>query len=243
VPVVIETNGLSKTYRGPGGGTPALVDLTLSVEEGEIFGLVGPNGSGKTTTLKLLLGLLYPTAGEAKLFGKNPATDAGVRSRVGYLPEGPYFYEHLDAEEVLGFYAQLFQMPREQARERIDALLEQVDMANRRHVRLGQCSKGMVQRIGLAQALINDPGLVLLDEPTSGLDPLGARDMRNHIVALKKQGKTVFLCSHILSEVERVCDRVAILHQGRLLQVVRVNELTGSLEDHFVQLVEEAERH
>lgn len=221
----------------------AVSDLSLSVEQGEIFGLVGPNGSGKTTTLKLLLGLLYPTSGQARVFGEDPMVKTEVRQRVGFLPEGPYFYDHLDAVEVLSFYAKLFRIPKDQTRERIDKLLEQVGMTDRKRVRLGQCSKGMVQRIGLAQALINEPDLVLLDEPTSGLDPLGARDMRNYIISLRAQGRTVFLCSHLLSEVERMCDRVAILHQGRLLQVLRIKELTGPLEDHFVQLVEEAEKH
>ena len=243
MPAVIETDALSKTYKGPRGGVKALVDLTMDVQQGEIYGLVGPNGSGKTTTLKLLLGLLYPTKGHAKLFGKDPLLDSGVKQRLGFLPEGPYFYDHLDAVEVLSLYAQLFRIPREEARKRIERLLEQVGMTDRRHVRLAQCSKGMVQRIGLAQALINDPDLVLLDEPTSGLDPLGARDIRNAIIALREQGKTVFLCSHLLSEVERMCDRVAIVHQGRLLDVLRVNELSGPLEDRFVELVEEAERH
>ncbi len=243
MPAVIETTGLSKTYKAHGGRIKAVDDLTLAVEQGEIFGLVGPNGSGKTTTLKLLLGLLYPTKGKATIFGKEPAIDSSVRRRVGFLPEGPYFYEHLNAVEVLAFYAQLFRMPPEEARDRIDGLLEQVGMADRKRVRLGECSKGMVQRIGLAQALINDPDLVLLDEPTSGLDPLGARDMRNYIISLREQGKTVFLCSHLLNEVERMCDRVAILDQGRLLEVLRIKDLSGPLEDHFVQLVEEAQKH
>lgn len=243
MPAVIELEGLTKIYKAFGGPVTAVNGLSLAVEQGEIFGLVGPNGSGKTTTLKLLLGLLYPTKGQARVFGKDPVTDTAVRQRLGFLPEGPYFYEHLDAVEVLSFYAQLFRIPKNEKRQRIDRLLEQVGMADRQHVRLGQCSRGMVQRIGLAQALINDPDLVLLDEPTSGLDPLGARDMRNHILSLREQGKTVFLCSHLLSEVERMCDRVAILHQGHLLEVLRMSEVTGSLEDHFVELVEEAQRH
>ncbi len=243
MPTVIETTALSKTYRVVGGGVRALIDLNLAVEQGEIFGLVGPNGSGKTTTLKLLLGLLYPSSGQARVFGEDPLAKTEVRQRVGFLPEGPYFYEHLDAVEVLSFYAKLFRIPEEEAHERMDRLLEQVGMTERKHVRLGQCSRGMVQRIGLAQALINEPDLVLLDEPTSGLDPLGARDMRNYIISLRAQGRTVFLCSHLLSEVERMCDRVAILHQGRLLEVLRIKELSGPLEDHFVQLVEEAEKH
>jgi len=241
LPAVLETKGLTKVYTSAGRSPiRAVSDLTLEVQPGEVFGLVGPNGSGKTTTLKLLLGLLSPTAGEALLFGQNPATHPQVRARVGYLPEGPYFYEHLSAAEVLRFYAELFGLSDQQGKARVEELLVRVGMKDREHTLLRECSKGMVQRIGLAQAMINDPDLILLDEPTSGLDPLGARDMRNHILALKAAGKTVFLCSHLLSEVQRICDRVAILHQGRLLEVLRVEELKESLEDRFVALVEGA---
>lgn len=236
---VLETVGLTKVYRASvGKGTVAVNDLNLQVNEGEIYGLVGPNGSGKTTTLKIILGLLHPTSGEARLLGEDTRTAMRARERVGFLPEGPYFYDHLRGEEVLGFYADLFGLNGEAKKKRIDGLLERVGMQGARKRVLREYSRGMVQRIGLAQALLNDPDLVLLDEPTSGLDPLGARDIRELIMGLRREGKTVFLCSHLLDEVQRMCDRVAILHRGKLLRVIEVASLTEPLEELFVRLVE-----
>ena len=237
--IVLETEEVTKVYKSSmGKGTVAVDKLSLQVNQGEIFGLVGPNGSGKTTTLKIILGLLHPTSGRARLFGEDTWTAMRVRERVGFLPEGPYFYDHLRGEEVLGFYAELFGLSGQEKQKRVDRLLERVDMDGARKRVLREYSRGMVQRIALAQALVNDPDLVLLDEPTSGLDPLGARDIRNLIMGLRKEGKTVFLCSHLLDEVQRMCDRVAILHRGRLLEVIEVKSLTQPLEEVFVNLVE-----
>jgi len=235
---VLETLELTKIYKTSGKGTLAVNKLNLSVQEGEIFGLVGPNGSGKTTTLKIILGLLHPTSGQAKLFGEDARTAMAARERVGFLPEGPYFYDHLRGEEVLGFYADLFGLDGKAKEKRIDQLLERVGMEAARKRVLKEYSRGMVQRIGLAQALLNEPDLVLLDEPTSGLDPIGARDIRELILGLRTEGKTVFLCSHLLDEVQRLCDRVAILHRGNLLEVIETRSLKEPLEEVFVRLVE-----
>jgi len=226
---VIEIRNLSKIYRDFWGRKKvrAVNALSLDVYKGEVFGLLGPNGSGKTTTLKLLLGLLFPTEGEIKILGQ-PASDVRKNERIGYLPEESYLYRFLNAEETLDFYGRLFNMPRSVRKERTDRLLEQVKVAHARKRQLKEYSKGMTRRIGLAQALINDPDLVLLDEPTSGLDPLGTRDMKDLILDLKKQGKTVVMCSHILGDVQDVCDRIAILYGGELKVLGRVDELLKS---------------
>jgi ABC-2 type transport system ATP-binding protein len=189
-----------------------------------VFGLLGPNGSGKTTTIKLVLGLLFPTEGEALVFGK-PATDVGKNERLGYLPEESYLYRFLTAEETLDFYARLFDMPAKVREERVDSLIKLVGLDKARKRQLQEYSKGMTRRIGLAQALINDPELILLDEPTSGLDPIGTRDMKDMILRLKAEGKTIVMCSHLLADVQDVCDRIAILHQGELKELGRVDEL------------------
>jgi ABC-2 type transport system ATP-binding protein len=198
--------------------------LDLEIQQGEIFGLLGPNGSGKTTTIKLLLGLLFPTSGEALVFGKK-ATEVTKNERIGYLPEESYLYRFLNAEETLNFYAKLFDMPAETRKRRVAELIDLVklDWAKRRQLK--EYSKGMTRRIGLAQALINDPELILLDEPTSGLDPIGTREMKDLILKLKEQGKTVVMCSHLLADVQDVCDRIAILHQGELKELGRVDSL------------------
>ena len=185
---------------------------------------MGPNGSGKTTTIKLLLGLLFPTEGEALVFGK-PATDVAKNERLGYLPEESYLYRFLTAEETLDFYGRLFDMPASVRRERVDSLIKLVGLDRARKRQLQEYSKGMTRRIGLAQALINDPELILLDEPTSGLDPIGTREMKDMILRLKSEGKTVVMCSHLLADVQDVCDRIAILHQGELKELGRVDEL------------------
>ncbi|MFM9059476.1 MAG: ABC transporter ATP-binding protein [Planctomycetaceae bacterium] len=224
--VVVEARNLSKTYRDFWGRSKkaALKPLDLEIRRGEIFGLLGPNGSGKTTTLKLLLGLIFPTSGEARIFGR-PATDVAKNERLGYLPEESYLYKFLDAEETLDFYGRLFDMPPAERARRAAALIEMVGLERDRKRQLREYSKGMTRRIGVAQALINDPELVLLDEPTSGLDPIGTREMKDLIVDLKARGKTVIMCSHLLADVEDVCDRIAVLHQGELKELGRVDDL------------------
>lgn len=230
---VIQIRNLSKVYRDFWGRpkVKALNALTLDVRPGEVFGLLGPNGSGKTTTLKLLLGLLFPTEGEIKILGKS-AADVGKNERIGYLPEESYLYRFLNAYETLDFYGRLFDMPAALRKERSEKLLDLVKLAPQaRHRQLKEYSKGMTRRIGVAQALINDPDLVMLDEPTSGLDPLGNRDMKDLILDLKKQGKTVLMCSHLLADVQDVCDRIAILYGGELKVMGRVDELLKAQDE------------
>jgi ABC-2 type transport system ATP-binding protein len=224
--VIIETRALSKVYRDFWGRQKvrALKGLDLEIQQGEIFGLLGPNGSGKTTTIKLLLGLLFPTSGQALVFGRD-AVDVAKNERIGYLPEESYLYKFLNAEETLDFYGRLFDMPASVRKQRVGELIEMVglDWAKRRPLK--EYSKGMTRRIGLAQALINDPDLILLDEPTTGLDPIGTREMKDMILKLREQGKTVLMCSHLLADVQDVCDRIAILHQGELKELGRVDTL------------------
>jgi len=198
--------------------------LDLEVRRGEIFGLLGPNGSGKTTTIKLLLGLLFPTEGEAFVLGEK-ASSVDKNQRIGYLPEETYLYRFLNAPETLDFYGRLFGLPSDVRRRRAGELIEMVglDWAKRRPLR--EFSKGMMRRIGLAQALINDPELIVLDEPTSGLDPIGCREMKDLILVLRNRGKTVLMSSHLLADVEDVCDRIAILHEGELKESGRVDAL------------------
>jgi ABC-2 type transport system ATP-binding protein len=193
----------------------ALDGLNLHVEKGEIFGLLGPNGAGKTTTLKILLRLVFPTSGTARILGRT-LDDIAMHARIGYLPENPYFYDHLTAQEFLNYAGEMFGLLSPERRGRIDRLLERLGLGESRHLPLRKFSKGMVQRVGLAQALINDPELIFLDEPMSGLDPLGRREVRDLILELKGEGKTVFFSTHILSDAEVLCDRVAILDRGRL---------------------------
>ena len=223
---VLSTMHLTKVYADFWGRArvKALDNLDLEVRPGEVFGLLGPNGSGKTTTIKLLLGLMKPTSGDAFIFGGDPY-DRAVKHRIGYLPEETYLYRFLDAEETLRFFGGLFGLSREIIRSRSEALISLVGLDHARRRRLGEYSKGMARRLGLAQALINDPDLVVLDEPTSGLDPIGSAEVKELILRLKKQGKTVLLCSHLLADVEDVCDRIAILHQGVLRECGRVDEL------------------
>ena len=224
--VVIEAQNLTKVYRDFWGRQKvrALNALDLEVKKGEIFGLLGPNGSGKSTTIKLLLGLLFPTSGRAVVFGQN-ATEVTKNERIGYLPEESYLYKFLTAEETLDFYGRLFDMPSALRKERVQQLIEQVGLGHAKRRQLREYSKGMTRRIGLAQALINDPDLVLLDEPTSGLDPLGTREMKDMILKLRDDGKTVVMCSHLLGDVQDVCDRIAILYQGDLKELGRVDSL------------------
>ncbi|MBU6276757.1 MAG: ABC transporter ATP-binding protein [Planctomycetes bacterium] len=223
---IVETRNLSKTYRDFWGRSKkvALKPLDLKIQRGEIFGLLGPNGSGKTTTMKLLLGLIFPTSGDAFIFGRE-ASDVGKNERIGYLPEESYLYKFLDAEETLDFYGRLFDMSPAQRKQRADVLIDMVGLGRDKKRQLREYSKGMTRRIGVAQALINDPELVLLDEPTSGLDPIGTREMKDLIIDLKKRGKTVIMSSHLLADVEDVCDRIAVLHQGELKELGRVEDM------------------
>ncbi len=193
----------------------AVDHLNLQVEAGEVFGLLGPNGAGKTTTLKILLRLVFPTSGTARLLGRK-FDDPQIHRRIGYLPENPYFYDHLTAEEFLRYVGQLCGLSGGNLRHRVRALFDRVGLADFQDEPLRKFSKGMIQRVGIAQALVNDPELIFLDEPMSGLDPLGRRDVRNLILQLKAEGKTVFFSTHILSDAETLCDRVAVLHRGRL---------------------------
>jgi ABC-2 type transport system ATP-binding protein len=204
----------------------ALDRLTLSVEPGEVFGFLGPNGAGKTTTLKLLMQLVFPTSGSASILGR-PVGDLEVRRRIGYLPENPYFYDNLTAEELLHYFARLFGMRAADRTARVEQLLDRVGLGAERRMQLRKYSKGMVQRVGIAQALINDPDVVFLDEPMSGLDPLGRRDIRALILELRDKGTTVFFSSHILSDAEALCSRAAIVAGGRLATSGRLSEMRG----------------
>ncbi len=226
---VIEIRNLTKIYRDFWGRPKvrAVNSLSMDVLEGEVFGLLGPNGSGKTTTIKMLLGLLFPTEGEIRILGK-PATDVSKNEEIGYLPEESYLYRFLNAEETLDFYGRLFNMPADERRRRTDSLIKMVGLDKARRRQLKEYSKGMTRRIGLAQALINNPKLVLLDEPTSGLDPIGTREMKDLILKLRDEGKTVVMCSHLLADVQDVCDRIAILYNGELKQLGKVSELLTS---------------
>lgn len=216
--VALEITGLTKDYlRGFWRKRPhrALDGLSLTVEEGEVFGLLGPNGAGKTTTLKLLLRLIYPTAGRARLLGR-PFDDIEVHRGIGYLPEAPYFYDYLTAREFLDYAGQLFGYHKPERARRVGALLERMGLADAADFALRHFSRGMLQRVGVAQALINDPALIFLDEPMLGLDPVGRREVRDLIVELRARGKTICFCTHVLADVEALCDRVAILNRGRL---------------------------
>jgi len=242
--IVVETRNLTKVYRDFWGRQKvrALKALDLEIRRGEVFGLLGPNGSGKTTTIKLLLGLLFPTSGEVLVLDK-PATDVTKNEKIGYLPEESYLYRFLNAEETLDFYGRLFNMSAAVRRQRIAYWINRVGLDSARKRQLREYSKGMSRRIGLAQALINDPELVLLDEPTSGLDPIATRHMKDLILDLKKQGKTVIMSSHLLADVQDVCDRIGILHQGELKELGRVEDLlkvTEETEIRTTNLTEDA---
>ncbi len=222
----------------------AVRGVTLDVEQGQIFGYLGPNGAGKTTTMKMAMSLIQPTAGSVRLFGR-PAEDAAVRQHIGYLPEHPYFYDYLTAFEVVDFYGKLFRIPRKVRHPRVDQLLDRVGLGHAKHRRLRGFSKGMLQRVGIAQALVNDPRLVVMDEPMSGLDPVGRHEVRELIAALRAEGKTIFLSSHILHDIETLCDRVAILRDGAVERVGALRELLegdGSLTDIVAAGVPEAAR-
>jgi len=218
VTAAIRTRELSKDYL-VGFWRPrpyrALDRLSIDVAPGDVFGFLGPNGAGKTTTLKLLMQLVFPTSGEAEILGR-PLGDVSIRRRIGYLPENPYFYDHLTAEELLDYYGRLFGQSAADRRQRVGKTLDRLGIGAERRLPLRKFSKGMLQRVGLAQALLNDPEVVFLDEPMSGLDPLGRRDVRALILELRDQGRTIFFSSHILSDAEALCTRVAIVAKGRL---------------------------
>ena len=223
----LATHDLTKDYRvGFWRKRPyrALDRLTIDVEPGEVFGFLGPNGAGKTTTLKLLMQLVYPTSGDAEILGR-PLGDPSVKRRIGYLPENPYFYDHLTAEELLVYYASLFGIRGAERAARAARLLDEVGIGGERRLQLRKFSKGMLQRVGIAQALVNTPELVIFDEPMSGLDPLGRRDVRSLILRLRDSGCTVFFSSHVLSDAEALCNRVAILARGRLVAAGRLTDM------------------
>jgi ABC-2 type transport system ATP-binding protein len=240
---ILQTKNLCVDYRARGlksGNRPALKELNLSVQPGEVFGFLGPNGAGKTTAINVLLGFIPPTSGTAYLFGIDVRQPI-ARQRIGYLPEMTYYYKFLTAEELLRFYARIFNLPPAEADQRIDRLLKLVELEPARKRLIKTYSKGMQQRVGIAQALINDPDLLVLDEPTSGLDPLGRMKVREIIQRLKNDGKTVFFSSHELGEVETVCDRVAIINQGELKTLDRVDNLVAqyhaNLEQVFLNII------
>ncbi|MBV8894768.1 MAG: ABC transporter ATP-binding protein [Acidobacteria bacterium] len=228
----IEILGLEKTYWGGFWRKRvkrALHPLRLTVEEGEIFGFLGPNGAGKTTTLKMLMGLVFPTRGSARILGLD-VNDPQVKAQIGYLPEQPYFYDYLTAYELLAYYGQLSGVPARQCRRKVDRVLKQVGLQNVSGLQLRKFSKGMLQRVGIAQAILHEPKVVFLDEPMSGLDPMGRREVRDLIQQLKSDGKTIFFSTHILSDAEALCDRVAIIHEGELKGVGAVANLTAKMD-------------
>jgi ABC-2 type transport system ATP-binding protein len=228
----IEILGLEKTYLvGFWTKRPkrALLPLHLNVQEGEIFGFLGPNGAGKTTTLKLLMGLVFPTAGSARILGRD-WSEPEVKAQIGFLPEQPYFYDHLTAHELLHYYAQLSGVPAKERSRRVDATLQRVGLRDVHGVQLRKFSKGMQQRVGIAQAILHNPKLVFFDEPMSGLDPMGRREVRDLMEELKHDGTTVFFSTHILSDAEALCDRVAIIHKGELRGIGAIEDLTSSVQ-------------
>ena len=236
----VEVKNLVKDFKGALGveRVRAVKDVSLQIAPGEVYGLIGPNGSGKSTTMKAVLGLVAPTSGATAIFGRN-SLKVDSRNEVGFLPENPYFYKHLTAAETVRFYGKLCGMRGRKLKERIGELLELVGLQDARDRRLKGFSKGMLQRIGLAQAMVQDPQLLVLDEPTAGVDPTGSRQIRDLILELKNRGITVFLCSHLLEQVQQVCDRVGIIHQGVLVNEGRLDELI-SVENRTELILENA---
>ena len=230
---VVQADGLSKIFRDfwHRPKVSAVQSVSFDVRRGEVFGLLGPNGSGKSTTIKMILGLLFPTQGSLNVLGRSPR-EVKTKARIGYLPEESYLYPYLTSEETLNFYGKLFDLSGAERKQRIDQLFDMIGLQHARRRKVGEFSKGMARRIGLAQALINDPDLVILDEPTSGLDPLGCRQVKDLILTLAKRGKTIIMTSHLLADVEDVCDRVAIMYNGKI-------QAMGTIDD----LLEEKARH
>ncbi|MCM8760450.1 MAG: ABC transporter ATP-binding protein [Candidatus Omnitrophica bacterium] len=241
---LIETRGLSKIYTlGRNKQVVALNNVTMGIEEGEIFGILGPNGSGKTTCFKLLLGIIFPTDGEIEIMGENKYS-VTAKKIIGFLPENPYYYDYLTGPEILMFYGKLFDIPVSIISSRTEELLHLVGLYDARNLALRHYSKGMLERIGLAASLINDPKILILDEPTTGLDPIGCKETRDLLIKLNRAGKTILLSSHFLSEVERVCTRIAIFHRGYLLSSGTLDGLmkeyqAENLEDLFVKAIEQ----
>ena len=235
---VVQIENIRKVFRvGFWGRRVTAVDqLSLDVRRGEVFGFLGPNGAGKTTTIKMLMGLIYPTSGQARIFG-HPVGDPAAKAKLGFLPESPYFYDYLTSREFLNFYGHLFGLWGGSLDKRVDELLELVGMSHAKELQLRKFSKGMLQRVGIAQALINDPELVVLDEPMSGLDPIGRKEVRDLIFRLKESGKTVMFSSHILHDAELLCDRVAMIMKGRLVACGQVSELIEQGTTHEVEMV------
>jgi len=239
-PLAVEIKDLHKTFNIPFQKQKlhAVKGISLSIRPGEVYGLIGPNGSGKSTTMKALLGLIAPTSGTCSIFGRN-SSKVDSRQEVGFLPENPYFYKHMTGEETIHFYGKLCGIKGPELQKKTTELLELVGLEGAKNRRLGGYSKGMLQRIGLAQALVQDPRLVILDEPTAGVDPLGSRQIRDLIFELKEQGKTVFLCSHLLEQVQEVCDHVGIVHEGVLVREGELSELI-SIDDQSELVIEGA---
>ena len=232
---IVRAVGLTKEFRDFWGRpkAKAVNDIDFEIYPGEVVGLLGPNGSGKSTTVKMLLGLLYPTGGRLSVMGRSPRA-VETKREIGYLPEDSYLYKYLTAEETLDFFGSLFNLSRADRKNRIDQLLEMVGLAHARRRRVGEFSKGMARRIGLAQAMINDPAFLILDEPTSGLDPLGCKEVKDLILALKKRGKTVVITSHLLSDIEDICDRVIILYGGKIRATGSLNELLTVTDENRI---------
>jgi ABC-2 type transport system ATP-binding protein len=224
--LVIEARGLTRIFRDFWGRPKvcAVKDVDLAVRSGTIFGLLGPNGSGKSTTMKMILGLLQPTRGTLSVLGKSPS-DVATKARVGFMPEESYLYKYLTPEEILSFYARLYGKSSRESRDRIDALITQLGLAPARNRRIGEFSKGMARRVGLAQALLNEPDLLLLDEPTSGLDPIARRQVKDLLMDLARRGKTILICSHHLADMQDVCDQVVILLDGQICAQGAIGEL------------------
>ena len=231
--VVVEVSNLNKTYKDFWGRpkAKAVNGLNFEIKQGQVFGLLGPNGSGKSTTIKMLLGLLFPSIGSIKIFGEKP-TSLDVKKRIGYLPEETTLYRYLNPEEILDFYAALFKIPKADRKKRVDQLIEMVGLDHARKRPVGEFSKGMARRIGLAQALINDPDLIILDEPTSGLDPVGCREVKDLIRLLAKRGKTVILSSHLLADVEDIVDNVVVMYGGHVRTSGRLDSLLKEEKKH-----------
>jgi len=239
-PPAVEIRHLVKDFKTSFKRQPlrAVDDVSIRIMPGEVYGLIGPNGSGKSTTMKALLGLVAPTSGDCAIFGKD-SLKVDSRNEVGFLPENPYFYKHLSGEETLKFYGKLCGIKGAKLRDRVKELLELVDLTGASHRRIGGYSKGMLQRIGLAQALIQEPRLVILDEPTAGVDPVGSREIRDLIFKLREQGITVFLCSHLLEQVQEVCDHVGIIFRGKMIKEGKLEDLIA-IEDQTELIMKDA---